>query len=212
MKSLIFEGLNENEIDQFLKRAKAKEVSYSEGSFIFEMGDVAEVLYMLLEGSIVVDKVDINGRRVIINQFTKPGTIFGEVYLFIGRSLDYNCISTVNSKVLEIPKEALFEDEKTSNIIKKNLITILANKAFHLSRRLQVVSSFSLRQKIINYLLQEEVDGVINLLVNREEFSNLLSVSRPSLSRELMNMENDGLIKVENKKITILKKLRDIEA
>jgi CRP-like cAMP-binding protein len=39
--------------------------------------------------------------------------------------------------------------------------------------------------------------------MSRQEMADFLNAARPSLSRELMRMQNDGLITVEGRKITV---------
>ena len=41
------------------------------------------------------------------------------------------------------------------------------------------------------------------LSMNREMFADFLGVARPSLSRELMNMQKDGLIAVDKEEVRI---------
>ena len=45
--------------------------------------------------------------------------------------------------------------------------------------------------------------GVVDLKMNREQLAAFLGVARPSLSRELMRMQADGLIEVSKKRILI---------
>ena len=43
----------------------------------------------------------------------------------------------------------------------------------------------------------------MSVSMSRQEMADFLNAARPSLSRELMRMQNDGLITVEGRKITI---------
>ena len=47
-------------------------------------------------------------------------------------------------------------------------------------------------------------DGVVQLKMNREELADYLGVARPSLSRALMKMQNEGMIEVDRTHIKIL--------
>ncbi len=46
-------------------------------------------------------------------------------------------------------------------------------------------------------------NSVVELRMNREQLADFLGVARPSLSRELMRMQKDGLIEVSRKTIRI---------
>lgn len=62
----------------------------------------------------------------------------------------------------------------------------------------------SLRQKIAKFLIKNsEPDGKVALSMNREDLADFLNTARPSLSRELMNMQEDGLIRILKQNIHI---------
>ena len=46
-------------------------------------------------------------------------------------------------------------------------------------------------------------DGNITLSMNREELADFLNTARPSLSRELMKMQEEELIRIKKKDINI---------
>ena len=49
-------------------------------------------------------------------------------------------------------------------------------------------------------------NALVELHMNREQLADFLGVARPSLSRELMRMQADGLVLVSKKTITVLDK------
>ena len=207
----LFKGLSEEEIKNFLEINNAIMSSYKEGEYIFEQDDMPKYLYILLEGSISVERMDINGKRTIINQFREKNTVFGEVYLYVdSKKYDYSALSIEDSKILSIEKEA-FEfhiDDKYSKIITNNMLEILSNKAFYLNQKILIYSSFSLRQKLSKFfLLISENKDIVELELNREELADFLGVTRPSISRELMNMQEDGLIKIDKNKVSLNRNL-----
>jgi CRP-like cAMP-binding protein len=84
------------------------------------------------------------------------------------------------------------------------MLEILANKAFFLNRKLQILSSTTLRQKIAKTILQHPApDGTLQLSITREAFADYLGVARPSLSRELMKMKKEGMLTLDGKKIIV---------
>ena len=89
------------------------------------------------------------------------------------------------------------------NKIMTNLITILAEKAFFLNSKVRLLSSFSLRQKIATFLIQTEKENVSNTGMTRQQMADFMATTRPSLSRELLNMEDSGLIELNGSEIKI---------
>ena len=85
------------------------------------------------------------------------------------------------------------------------MLSILARKTYFLNRKVQLLSRPTLRQKIVAYLFQQERNGqTVTLPLNREQLADYLGVTRPSLSRELMNMQRESLIVIQGRKVTLL--------
>lgn len=66
-----------------------------------------------------------------------------------------------------------------------------------------MLSSFSLRQKIATFLIQTEKENISNTGMTRQQMADFLATTRPSLSRELLSMEDSGLIELNGSEIKI---------
>lgn len=207
--SPLFSGLNVDEINNMLKCSNANIKEYQKDSFVFLYGDTPDKLYILIDGKIDICFDEQNGNRKIITTITQSGDLFGEVFVFLQKQKYENYASvTQNSTILEIPKEYLFSPcSKNCDFHKKlisNLMSILAHKAYYLNQKLNILSSNNLRQKICKLFLQNSVsNGEITINTNRENLADFLNVARPSLSRELLKMQDENLILIKNKKIFI---------
>ncbi len=207
--NVLFKGLTSSEIETLLVCSQAKVVEYKKNQIIFSQMDPPKALYVLMSGSVSVCKDSPDGRRYIVTNIEEKD-IFGEVYVFL-ENTDYSYYVVVNSKscVLEIPKDFFFHTcSKTcdghSKII-KNMLGILAQKAYFLNNKVQLLTSGSLRQKIAKYLLENcNNTRYVQLNMNREQFAAYLNVTRPSLSRELIKMQEDGLIEVDRDMVKII--------
>ncbi|WP_246240485.1 Crp/Fnr family transcriptional regulator [Anaerocolumna sedimenticola] len=121
----------------------------------------------------------------------------------------YYAMANTDSTVLAIPKEYFFSTcDKSCNahsVIIQNMLGILAQKAYFLNNKVQLLTSGSLRQKIAKYLLENcNNKKYVKLTMNREQFSAYLNVTRPSLSREMIKMQEDGLIEVDRDMVKIV--------
>lgn len=214
-KSTLFKGFTDRDIEDMKNETDILIKEYNKGSYIFDQEEIPEYMFILLSGGVQVEKTDLNGKRTIVNVFKDEGTVFGEVYLYINQPYDYSCIVVEDARILAIPK-VFFLDEDESRVQRKlsqNMLEVLAGKAFYLNQKLLILGSFTLRQKLSNYLLQRSKEsGEVHLQFNREELADYVGTTRPSLSRELMKMEDDGLIKVEKDLILInhIEKLKEL--
>ena len=172
-------------------------------------GDKSCDLYYLIKGKLNVYQIDSNGKRFIFQNFTKP-TLFGEVYSYLKETFDFDCECETDSKVLIIKHfRKLFENPVPEAFL-ISYINFLSKKCLALSKKNQITSQASLRQKIGKYLLENEKDGKVKLSMKREDLADYLSTTRPSLSRELSKMADDGFIELGNSYIKILDKNFDL--
>lgn len=86
----------------------------------------------------------------------------------------------------------------------RNLLDIQARNNLQMTKKLHIITNTTLRQKIALWLLEVGKGTTkVTMDMNREELSEYLGVTRPSLSRTLMEMQKQGLIRVEGKTIWI---------
>ena len=200
--------------DEILSLIEEKDTDikrYEKGSFIFEEDDTPDKLYVLIEGYVEVSKMTFSGKKILITTIENPGDMFAEVYMFMGKGkYDMSAKAVEESVVLSVSCD--FFENISHNIkagvsakIRKNLMSIFAMKAYNLSGKVRLLGCGRIREKIALYLIENQTaSGQITKNQSREELSDYLNVTRPSLSRELGNMEKEGIIKLDGRKITIV--------
>ena len=200
--------------DEILSLIEEKDTDikrYEKGSFVFEEDDTPDKLYVLIEGYVEVSKMTFSGKKILITTIENPGDMFAEVYMFMGKGkYDMSAQAVEESVVLSVLCD--FFENISHNIkagvsakIRKNLMSIFEMKAYNLSGKVRLLGCGSIREKIALYLIENQTaSGQITKNPSREELSDYLNVTRPSLSRELGNMEKEGIIKLDGRKITIV--------
>jgi len=208
--SPLFADMSEQGIEECIKCSGAQIRSYEKNEMIFNSLDTPTCVYVMIEGDILVWKDTLSGKRNIFNDVSRKGDVFGEVYLFMEKeSYEYYAEALRKSTVLEIPKSFFYHTcEKNCDHhaqLIRNMLRILAQKAYRFNLKLQILGSGTLRQRIIRYLIENlNRDGqAVALTMDREAFADYLNAARPSLSRELMKMQADGLIRLEGRKILV---------
>ncbi len=200
-----------NEISYLIEEKDTDIKRYEKGSFIFEENDTPDRLYVLIKGYVEVSKLTFSGKKILITTIENPGDMFAEVYMFMGKGkYDMSAQAVCESVVLSISSD-FFENisynvkADVSAKIRKNLMSIFAMKAYNLSGKVRLLGCGSIREKIALYLIENQTaSGQIAKNPSREELADYLNVTRPSLSRELGNMEKDGIIRLDGRKITIV--------
>ncbi|WP_338624061.1 Crp/Fnr family transcriptional regulator [Selenomonas sp. TAMA-11512] len=204
----LMHGFTVEEIRKILASSAVNLKKYRKDEIIFYEGDTPQKLYLLLSGTIRILKDTYQGRQIFIGEIRKPGSMFGEIYLFIEKQeYDMYTMALTAAEILEIDR-SIFQAEEGSPLgfrLQKNLLKDFANKAYQMNNMIKVLASGTLRGKIARYLLlQPATDGIVHLKESRETTAIYLAVSRPALSRELGAMQKEGILELHGREIRIV--------
>lgn len=192
------------------------------GELIVQEGDICEGLIIILEGKAAMLMTSPNGDYSTLNLLGE-GDTFGE-NLFFGERRHYQTSleAATNGKYLFISRNKILEMISQSPRLLSNILSSLSASINEQERRINLLSQRSLRRKISAYLvyllqdklyesgtrLKDELSIVstpaVELPVSKAMVAKLLAMPRPSLSRELISMEEDALIKVSGRVIWLL--------
>lgn len=209
-KSSLCRGLSNEDLMEIQKDRYTMIRTYERGSMIFMEGEKPTKIYLLLSGNVGVSRSTFSGKRIVITNIEHPGDLFGEVFLFMEKPVyEMQAEAMEKSVVMELQNDNFRESsEKGSRIeeqLRRNLMSIFAMKAYRLSNKVRVLGCGSIRKKIAVYLTEHQgKDGTLKNLASREEMADYLSVTRPSLSRELGNMVKEGIIQIDGRNIVVL--------
>ena len=210
-KNQLFIGLSDESIKNVLKEIKYYIKTYSKGEIIANEDDECRSLSLVLAGTVEIQRLYSNGKYIVLSRIFE-GDVFGEALVF-SKSKTYpaTVIALSECKVLFINKSDVLKICSNEEKILENFVSLLSDKVFILNSKIKSISFKSIRQKVINYILNEvkkQKDNSIILKNTKEEIAALLGIPRPSLSRELINLRDMKYIEFNRKKITIL----DIES
>lgn len=208
-KTLLFNGIDAEGVASCLACSKAEIVTYEKGEMIFTEGDRPSKLPILLSGSVNVARDTYDGRRTILEVYEHSGELFGYEKL-LQNDARYGIFGQAQkrSKVLLIPKDFMTGTcerncEFHSRLI-SNMLLILTSKTEALHGKLEIMSCGTLRQKILKMImLNSDSDELPSIEMSRQEMAEYLNVARPSLSRELMKMKEEGLLTLEGRRISL---------
>ena len=82
----------------------------------------------------------------------------------------------------------------------------MEKKNLMLTKKMDIITPKSLRERVMVYLSQESVkqgSRTITVPFNRQQMADYLSVDRSALSAELSRMQRDGVISYEKNRFTI---------
>lgn len=202
----IFHNLTEEELKKSLVCSQATVRKYKKNEYIFQQGDAPKKLYFVLEGEIELGSINLNGKVTRISRVT-VGEEFGEVEMFLRQSA-YSGYARAKKEVsvLEV-SQSFFGGRCERNCVHHskvvfNMLQLFAEKADKHNHQIEVLTSGNLRQRVAAYLLENSnPDYRVKLQMNREDLAAYLNTTRPSLSRMLLNLQEEGIIRIVNRKV-----------
>ncbi len=206
-KSLLFKGFTTQNIEHLLNFIGTNLEEYSKNETVFLEDDKCNSIGIVISGAIELQTIFPSG-KVITHLELTPADVFGEGLLFSSKNLyPINIQSKQASKILFIKKDNLMHGLLHHPILIQNFLMLLSDKLFYMNSKVKLLSLSTLRKKIALYLLTQYKETgklTFEIKLNRKRLSEHLAVERPSLSRELIKMKEDGLIDFEQSSFKIL--------
>ncbi|MEY8297761.1 MAG: Crp/Fnr family transcriptional regulator [Emergencia timonensis] len=207
----LFTGIKHEDLEPMLTCLGSYLKTYKKGQFVSLAEEPLKCVGVLLSGKVHMIKEDLWGNKTIL-VLIKEGGVFGETF-----ACGSDMVSTVTfvtaseCKVLFMPFDRILHSCNLSCVFHhrliENMVRLIADKNVQFLERLEVASKRTLREKILSFLsaqaeFHDNREFVISM--GRLELADYLCVDRSALTRELSNMEDDGLIEYEKNRFKIL--------
>jgi CRP-like cAMP-binding protein len=205
--STLFQGIAPSSLELIFKDLRADIQRYRNPALIASEGEVCRGISLVLEGSVDVKKVHLSGKETAITTLY-PGDTFGEVIIFSDhKHFPSSLFSGIDTVILHISEEAVLRICKVKPEFLRNLMGLLSNKVMMMNDKVRMLSYDRLKQRVASYLMaQYRMQGTSEIILphNRQEMADYLGMPRPSLSRELQSLKDEGLIRYHKNKFHLL--------
>ncbi len=206
-KNSLFKNMSEEEISRILNFKNCIQETYEKDTIVIEEGEACDTIGFVLDGTLTIQQYGRSGDALTINVF-RHGDCFGAPLLFTSRAkYPFTLVTTTKSTVLFIPftqMKHMLEESRTFNL---NYLTFLSNHIFVLKNKIKILAHNDVRSRLMIYFSKEMElagDSRFKMRHKKTEIGEIIKVARPSVSRELSNMERDGLISIKGNEVTIL--------
>jgi len=200
----MFSELQPTQIDQLV--AGTRLLDTPRDTTLFNRGDRAHGFYLLLEGQVKLGVISPQGDEKVIG-LIQPGQSFGEAVLFLERSFPIYAQATLDSKVLLITREAIFDILDSDVTVVRRMLAGISARNRQLVNDIESISLQNSTQRLIGYLLQISTDSPnparVQLPANKLTIASMLNITPETLSRVMLRLNNAGLIEVNGKEIAI---------
>jgi len=213
VKSEFFKNVEIEKIEKILSHVRYYEKSYSKGEVIANEEEKCSSIGLIIKGMIQIERLYSNGKSITLQRL-KAGDVFGEALVFSSTGNYPATVESVeNTTIIFINKDEILKLCLKEPEILENFMTLLSDKVFMLNAKIKSISFKSLKQRVINYIIEKsrvQNSLTIKLKESKETIAAYLGIPRPSLSRELIKLREDNLISFSRDEIVILN-LEDLE-
>lgn len=204
--SPLFRGLSDDEIENLTCSVNFRVRFYHSGAVVALAGEEIMSLIIVLSGSVRGEMSDLAGRTMKIEDINPPQALAAAVLFGAVAKYPVTVTANTDSELLIINKSDYLAMMAGDRRILSNYLTFICNKAQFLSGRLRFHSFHTIRGKFANYLtsLPGASSGRVVIDRSQQELSDYFGVTRPSLSRVIGEMQEEGLISVERREVRLL--------
>lgn len=199
----LFNNITRKEKDKLLKILESTTTLYKKNSII-NIDTSDNLIGVILEGNIVINKIDYNGNESIQDDLFE-GDIFGTNISYIDNN-ETNIKAIEDSRILFLEYDTILKNDMNLpyyNKFIKNLLDITNEIIKERNIRIQILTKKSIRDKLLEYFRINVTHGtrIIYLPFNFTILADYLAINRSAMQRELKNLKDEGLIDIKGKKI-----------
>lgn len=202
-------------VEQFCERLisscdKIQEKTFEKNEIITTYIVNRNQVCIVLEGSADLMRYDFNGNQMVVERFNKYD-IFGEIFYQINTNNELFVMAKEKSKIL-IFNYDIFEKKCRKNCkfheeLTLGLPNLVLTKVTDLNLRIELLSKKTTRDKLISYfkiLSEKSFNKTFTIPYTLTDLADYLSVDRSAMMRELKLLREDGFIKKNGNRITLL--------
>jgi len=210
-KCSLFDGIDSKDLSAVLACLGAKISDYHKNQIIFQEGDPAKYVGIVLSGAAQIIQEDYYGNRSILTR-VEPSELFGESFACAGISaLPVSVTASESCQVMLIDCRRITVSCSSAcsfhNKMIFNLLRVVATKNLLFHQKLQITSHRTTREKLMAYLLaqaKQAASSSFTIPYDRQALADYLGVDRSAMAAEISKLRRDGVIACEKSRFELL--------
>ncbi|MBR4390485.1 MAG: Crp/Fnr family transcriptional regulator [Bacteroidales bacterium] len=183
----LFSSCSEEMLQELLSLPYRRK-EYKTGDRVVSVGDTCDWLMLLAEGTVESRMGAQSGKEVVIERMQAP-MILAPAFLFAkNHTIPVEVTMMTDGVVWYIHREAFFKFMTAHPEVLKQFLEILSDRSHFLSGKVRSFAVKSLRDRVLDYIRQH------GAITNVAEAAEMLGVARPSLSRLIADLQDEGVL------------------
>ena len=202
----MFRGLSSDDIARIA--TATTQVHAERGEILFQRGDACTGFHYVAYGQVKLAVSTPAGAEKVMHIFG-PGRTFGEAVMFSGNAYPVTATALADTLLLHIRRQAFCAELERDPDLAFRLLASLSLRLHVMVRDVEAMTLHSACQRVIGYLasLEGEADGgAVMLPAQKSLVASKLNLTPEYFSRILHDLSSEGLIRVEGRRIEILRR------
>lgn len=204
----LFNNLSTEELNQLSQICRERK--FDRGQVVFYEGDLGGSLYVIVTGIVKIVMIAEDGREHILG-LLHHGDFFGEVSLIDGEPRSATAVALENVSVVMISREDFVRLLRDNPDMSLKIMVTLCQRLRKTDKHVESLAFLSAPGRVAQALLNlaethcpgQEKDMIIPHKITRQEFASIAGTSRETLTRVLMDFQEEGLITLEKNMIKL---------
>lgn len=206
----LFKDISMEEYKKLLTCLGGRARQFQSGETICDYDQGFHDIGIIGKGSASVVRYEFNGARTILERLGVQD-IFGHLLSYDGsKSPGVSVVSESDCDVLFIHYDTISSPCTKAcsyhHQLTQNLLDMISERALNLSRRVEVLSQRTIREKLICYFLQlasQAKSSSFRLPFTMVDLADYLSIDRSAMTRELKRMKEEHLIEIDKHSVRL---------
>ena len=207
----LFDGIERTDIPAMLACLGSRVVEVRKGESVFNEGDPAQFMGVVLAGSVQILRDDYYGNRSVLT-VVGPGGLFAEAFACAGlATLPVSAVAQMPGAVLLLDCRRVLKGCSNAcpfhSRLVDNLLRGVAQKNLTLTRKIRYLSQKTTRDKLMEVLLdqaKQHRSAEFTIPFDRQSLADYLGVERSAMSAELGKLKKAGIIETNGSRFRIL--------
>jgi CRP/FNR family cyclic AMP-dependent transcriptional regulator len=208
-------GLSDDDLDALLQSSRT--VSYPKSSIVFYEGDSADVLFILMSGSVKVVLQGERGQEITLNEVTSGG-VLGEMALFDDAPRSATAVTLRSTEFLQIRREGLTALLDRRPAVAREILRHAVRLLREANETIRSLSMFDVHGRIVRCLIKlasqrravdrprvviESSRIEIDPKPSNQRLADMIGSSRETVSRAMKLLDETGFVRVKGRKLVI---------
>lgn len=210
-KSPLFRDITYEEYRAMLGCFQAVQKTFRADDLIYDFSSKGtDVVGIVERGAASIIRIDEEGVATVLEELNTGG-VFGRTLAYAGSgrdSLEVVCRTPCDVLFIDYP-HIVKRCERAClhhSLLVQNMLRLMADKAQDLSRRIDVLSRRSIREKLLCYfhqLAEKEGSDTFTLPFSLSTLADYIATDRSAMMRELKRLREEGVLRSDGRRFTL---------